>query len=100
MFTLSFEGLCPYERRRSSQFAKAVELFCGLQFDADQIADPARGALVFGDDQFEWAGLSIEWLAIHGVGDDHFAGMKCRIRFGESNHSDVAVGPCSNDVST
>src|SRR6202044_306013 len=78
--------------------AKAVELFCGFQFDADEIADPARGALVFGDDQFEWAGLRIEWRAVQCVGDDDFAGMKGGIGFGESNDGLITVGTRRDQV--
>src|ERR1700722_11332431 len=70
----------------------------GVQFDGDEVAHGAGGALVFGDEEAKRARGFAQWFAAVGVGDNYFAGMKGGIDFGEGENDAVAVGTCCDEV--
>jgi len=63
----------------------------GEHVDRDDLAYPARRALVAGGDEAERPLLRVERGAVAAIGEQHRAVVHRRIEFGEREHRDIAV---------
>jgi len=94
-------GIDPGALKRSSPLLKQVaptvrahserDLSDRADLEGNEIADPAGGALVISDDEFERTILRIERLAVHGVRNENLAGMDGGIDFSGGEDGNIAV---------
>src|ERR1700722_20814409 len=73
-------------------------LLCELQLNAHQVPNGPRRPFVFRDDQFQWAGVLVEGLAVHRVSDKNLSGMKTGIDFCQSEYRTIPIRTGRNNV--